>query len=100
LVMRDRGSAAILTVLVVLACTFAVVSALVPVATSLIDRQHAQSAADAAALAGVTGGRAAATELAAANGGALVGWSVDGHRVTVRVRIGDQVAVARATDEP
>ena len=98
--MRDRGSAAILTVLVALACTFAVTSARVPVLTGLVERQHAQSAADAAALAGVTGGRVAAGELAAANGGALVGWSVAGRQVTVRVQIGDQVAVARATDEP
>ncbi len=98
--MRDRGSAAILAVLVTLACTFAVMSALVPVVTGLVERQHAQSAADAAALAGVTGGRATAGELAAANGGVLVGWSVSGRQVTVRVQVGDRVAVARATDEP
>lgn len=98
--MHDRGSATILTVLVALALTFAIATSLVRFVTGLIDRQHAQSAADAAALAGVGGGQAAAAGLAAANGAALVGWSVDGHQVTVRVQVGDHVAVARATDEP
>ena len=98
--MRDRGSMSVLVMLVGVAITAAVMSALVPLLGDLIDRQQAQSAADAAALAGVTGGRPAAVSLATANGADLVGWSRDGRKVTVTVRIGDQVARARATDEP
>ncbi len=56
--MRDRGSMLVLVVMVGVAVTAAVTLALLPVLGGLVDRQHAQSAADAAALAGVTGGRA------------------------------------------
>jgi hypothetical protein len=90
----------VLVVLVGVAITAAATWAIVPVLDGLVDRQQARSAADAAALAGVDGGRAAAESLADANGAELVGWMRDGRRVTVRVRVGDQIAVARATDEP
>jgi predicted MarR family transcription regulator len=98
--MRDRGSALVLAVLVGVAITTAVTLALVPVLSGLVDRQHARSAADAAALAGVTGGRAASASIATANRGALVAWSRAGRAVTVTVLVGDQRATARATDEP
>lgn len=98
--MRDRGAALILTVLVAMAVIGSATAAAVPVLQTLIERQHARSAADAAALAGVTGGQAAAASVAASNGATLVSWSVDGHRVTVTVRVGDQAVTARATDEP
>ena len=98
--MRDRGSMLVLVVLVGLAITAAVTITLVPVLSALIDRQHAQSAADAAALAGVEGGRAASDAVAAANQGTLVAWSQTGFDVTVMVQVGDQVASARATDAP
>jgi hypothetical protein len=90
----------ILVVFVAVAVTATVTIALMPVLGDLIDRQEARSAADAAALAGVTGGVGAATTLAAANGGVLVGWSSSGRQVSVQVRVGDQVVTARATDEP
>jgi hypothetical protein len=90
----------VLVMLVGLAITTAVTLALVPVLGDLIDRQQAQSAADAAALAGVTGGRRAASSIAATNGADLVAWSRSGRRVTVTVQVGDQSARARATDEP
>jgi hypothetical protein len=84
------------------------VAALVAVAAVLVigmgslagdvgDAGRARSAADAAALAGAAGGRAAAADLAAANGGALVAWQGDCDDVVVTVRVGRAVATARAT---
>uniref|UniRef100_UPI00261FD856 hypothetical protein n=1 Tax=Ilumatobacter sp. TaxID=1967498 RepID=UPI00261FD856 len=89
-----------LVVFVGVAITAAVTMALVPVLGDLVDRQQARTAADAAALAGVHGGRSASARLAAANGAVLVGYRRDGRRVTVEVTVGDQVVRARATDEP
>lgn len=101
---RDRGAALVLVVLVSVALTAAVLLALVPVLIEVTHRQQAQSAADAAALAGVTGGRPAAGRLAAANGAVLVAYAArvtgTGVTVTVTVGVGDQRATARATDEP
>jgi shikimate kinase len=90
----------VLTTLVGVALTAAVTIALVPVLGALLDRQRAQSAADAAALAGVSGGRASSSAIADANGAVLVGWSEVGYEVTVTVVVGHQRATARATDEP
>ena len=98
--MRDRGSVLVLVVFVGVAITAAVMMAVTPVLGDLIDRQQARSAADAAALAGVNGGAAASSGLASANGAVLVAWSRHGRQVTVRVQVGDQVAIARATDQP
>lgn len=97
---RDRGSMAVLTMLVGLALTTAVLSAMVPWVTELGDRQRAQTAADAAALAGVIGGRAGAARLAAANEATLVAWRVVGDDVIVTVEVGSHRASARATDGP
>ena len=98
--MRDRGSVLLFTMLVGVALTAAVTLALQPVLVALIDRARAQHAADAAALAGVTGGQSAASELATANHATLVVWSRSGFEVTVTVQVGDQQATARATNEP
>lgn len=98
--MRDRGSMLVLVVFVGVAITVAVMLAITPVLGDLIDRQQARSAADAAALAGVNGGVAASSALASMNGAVLVAWSQDGRQVTVQVQVGDQVAIARATDQP
>ncbi len=97
---RDRGSMLVLTVLVVVALCAAIVIALVPFLADLTHRQQAQAAADAAALAGVTGGREASAALAGANGGLLVSWSRDGRAVTVTVVVAGERATARATDDP
>ncbi|MCB0968563.1 MAG: hypothetical protein KDB37_17155 [Ilumatobacter sp.] len=97
---RDPGAMAVLTLLVAVAITTAVLLALVPVVADLGDRQRAQHAADAAALAGVSGGRSAASTLASANGGALVSFTERGDDVVVVVRVGDHDATARATDGP
>ena len=98
--MRDRGSMFLFVVLVGLGLTASVTLALVPVLGALIDHQRAQSAADAAALAGVSGGEPASRELASRNGAALVAWSESGFEVTVTVRVGHSTATARATDAP
>lgn len=98
--MRDRGSMAVLTMLVGLALTTAVLSAMVPWVADLGDRQRARTAADAAALAGVTGGHVASARLAAANDATLVAWRVVGDDVVVTVDVGGQRASARATDGP
>ena len=98
--MRDRGSMLVLVVFVGLAACTMVLTAIVPVLDDLGDRQRAASAADAAALAGVAGGFESSAALASANGATLVSWRQDGRRVTVQVRVGDQLAMARATDEP
>ena len=98
--MRDRGSMLVFMVLVGVALTAAVTLALQPVLVALIDDARAQHAADAAALAGVTGGESAASSLAAANDATLVAWSRAGQEVTVTVQVGRQRATARATNEP
>jgi len=87
------------------------VAALVAVAASLtvavgafagdiIDAARAQTAADAAALASLEGGRPAAARLAARHGAVVQAWSrhADQARmsVTVSVRVGDAVRTARA----
>ncbi len=74
------------------------------VATRMAQRSRAQNAADAAALAGVDGGRGSAEEVAARNGAALI--SFEHHRdtngviVTVVVTLGGEQAIARASTEP
>jgi predicted RND superfamily exporter protein len=98
--MRDRGSMLVFVMLVGVAFTAAVTLALLPVLTALIDHARAQNAADAAALAGVTGGAAASSAIAASNDATVVAWSRSGHDVTVTVQVGEQQATARATDEP
>lgn len=97
---RDRGSALVLVVIVTVGFTGAAGAALAVLSRDLIDASRARSAADAAALAAVEGGPAAATELAAANGATLVSWAQIGSDVVVVVRVGDAIARARATNVP
>ncbi len=98
----DRGGAevVVLAVVVVIGVLFAI--AVGEFGGRLIDRTQAQAAADAAALASLDGGRAAAVRLAAENGAALVSWErgPGPDEVTVVVRIGDSTARARASDAP
>lgn len=58
---------------------------------------QAQTAADAAALAGAAEGESAAREVAGANGAELVAFVAEGPEVQVRARVDDAEAVARAT---
>jgi len=67
-----------------------------------VDRVRAQTAADAAALASLDGGRVAAQRLVAVHGASIVSWKrgPGAFEVTVVVRLGDVTATARATDAP
>ncbi len=89
-----------MVVLVSLAVTSAALAALVPWLDGLADAERARNAADAAALAGVIGGRAAAASLAVDHGAVLVSFVEHGQTVTVTVSYDDATAVARATDGP
>lgn len=60
------------------------------------DRAGARNAADAAALAGAAAGRAAALDLATANGAVLLTYEEQGNDTTVRVRLGRAEATGRA----
>ena len=96
---RDLGQAIVLVLaLVVIAVVCAV--AMGRFSARLVDQQQAQLAADAAALAGVVGGRAAAERLATANDGVLTNFVVTGDEVVVEVQVGDESAQARATRAP
>src|SRR5262245_4250399 len=96
---RWRGDAgqAVPLVAVLVAIAALLVVGIGALAGDVDDVARARSAADAAALAGATGGRAAAVGLAAANGGFVVAWQGDGSDVVVTVRIGRATATARAT---
>lgn len=65
-------------------------------AGSLVDAAQARTAADAAVLAGVIGGRSEAARLAAANHAELVEFTEIGTDVLVTVRCGRATASARA----
>ncbi len=69
-------------------------------AGDVVDAARAQTAADAAALASIEGGPAAAGELAGRHGGTVVSWSRQGAVVEVTVQVGQAVARARATGGP
>ena len=60
------------------------------------ERARAQSAADAAALAGATEGEDVAGSVTEANGAVLESFVVRGSEVEVVVRLGDERATARA----
>lgn len=92
---RDRGSASSLT-LVVIATAVLTVVAVGHAGRVLIDRQSAQAAADAVALATVVSGADAAGRVAAANGAQIVRVRREGPAVVVTVRVGSVEATARA----
>ncbi|HQZ36684.1 MAG TPA: hypothetical protein PK020_19810 [Ilumatobacteraceae bacterium] len=101
--VRSSGnSAGQATVLLLAVVTLVVVlmAATAHFAGRLVTREHAQIAADAAALAGTVGGRPAATALANANGGELLSFALLGDVVQVVVQVDDATATARATRAP
>ncbi len=69
---------------------------LVGISDRAIDRTRAQSAADAAALAGVAEGESAASAVAQRNGAALTSFVREGDEVLVTVVVDGVEAVARA----
>jgi hypothetical protein len=97
----DRGQAAVAVLLLATALSVAVSAALVDVGGRMIDRARAQTAADAAALAAVTGGRGDAVSLAEQHGATLVSFArgPGAGDVTVMVRLGSATARAAATDD-
>lgn len=99
---RDRGQAAPLMVVVLLALMVAVV-ATVEIGRFLDESARARTAADAAALAGAAAGRTEAAALAAANGGLLLSYTElqadddsNAVLVTVAVQVGRASQTARA----
>lgn len=94
----DRGQAVVSAGATLFVLTVVLLLALADVGGHTIERTRARTAADAAALAGLEGGRVAAARLAAAHGASIVSWREAGAEVVVEVRIGDAVAAARATD--
>ena len=98
----DHGQAALLVVVGAATLLAASVAALSTIGTQLVDERRAQTAADAAALAALVGGRAGAAEFAARHGATLVSWErgPGPHEVTVVVTVGDTPATARASDAP
>ncbi len=97
---RDEGQSALIVVFVSSALFVAILAAMVTFGGHLVDRTRAQSAADAAALGGVTGGADAAAELAERHGAILVSYVANGEVITVVVRVDDSTATASATDAP
>jgi hypothetical protein len=97
MLFRDSGQVApLFSVLLVAAAT--VVFVIAQLGARAADQARAQTAADAAALAGVIGGLDAAARLAGANSGVLVEASVDGTVTAVAVTTGE--ARARAHAQP
>jgi hypothetical protein len=100
-VRDDRGQAVPLALIAVAVAILATV-ALAELGGNIVDAGRARTAADAAALAGVEGGRQASTRVAAENGATLVAWSSrpdgDGVTVTVEVRIRRAAATASASN--
>ena len=98
----DRGQAAVLLVVVASVIFLVSTTALVVLGGRVVERTRAQTAADAAALVSLDGGRPSAETLTARHGAELVSWvrgPVDG-QVTVVVRLGGARATARATNAP
>ena len=97
---RDETGQAVVLVLVVV--VFAVLAAVAVgrFAGRVRTVEQAQVAADAAALAGVVGGEAAAVALARRNGGVVQSFRVVGGDVLVTVVVDGVSAVARASRAP
>ena len=93
--MRERGQVLPLLAVVVALAALVVVG-LGRLGTVVVARAEAQTAADAAALAGALHGRPAADGLAAANGGRLVSWLAAGPEVEVVAEVRGERARARA----
>jgi hypothetical protein len=92
----DRGQVGIGLALLVAGCATLTMMLTASLGRTVIDRTRARTAADAAALAGVTGGRPAAEAVAAGNGGELEALAEIGPVVEARVRVGTARATSRA----
>ena len=95
---NERGAVTVL-VAACMVVTALVLLRVVRLGTAAASRAKAQSAADAAALAGVVEGRNGAAELASVNGGVLTDWVDNEDEVQVVVTVDDAQATARARRE-
>ncbi len=91
----DRGAAS-LFVIALLAMVMVGTLLTVAIGEVVIDRAQAQTAADAAALAGVVDGQDAASSYAQANGSQLRSFEAYGSKVRVTVQVGRVTATAVA----
>ena len=102
MVGRDERGQAVPLALVVVALAILATAAIAELGGNVVDAGRARTAADAAALAGVEGGREASARVAGENGAELVSWSstaeADATTVTVTVRVGRATATAAATN--
>lgn len=98
----DRGQSSVLVLVVAMTLGLGLTAALVDFGSIAHDRVRAQTAADAAALASLEGGRTAARRFASLHDASLVSWSrgPGEHDVTVMVRVGESTATARASNAP
>jgi hypothetical protein len=96
----DRGQAAVVGLATTCVVFVVMLGALGVVGDRLVDRARARTAADAAALASLDGGRAAAIAMARTHGAMLVSWSAGPgpDEVTVVVTVDGVEAAARATN--
>lgn len=92
----DRGQATPLALVVIVLAVVATL-AIAHVGRLVVDAGRARTAADAAALAGVEGGRAAASRLAAEHHARITTWSSSGPPTAVVVTVTVVVGHARAT---
>lgn len=102
-VRRDRGQAVGL-ILIAVALIVTVAMAVAGLAVRSAHHGRAQTAADAAALAGASAGEASATRVASLNGALIISYAesqaADGKSVTVRVSVEGESATARASTAP
>lgn len=94
--VADGGTVSLIVVGVV-AVVASLLMAIGRFGRDLDDSAQAQTAADAAALAGVRGGRQLASEIAVANGAVLVSFVADGDSVRVTTAVSGAIASARAS---
>lgn len=101
---KSNSGQAVGLLIIALTLVMAVAFGLVALSARQLHRARAQTAADAAALAGALGGYAEAQRAAELNGGRLRRFIVSDrgavHAVSVTVEVADQLAVAAASDEP
>lgn len=95
LIGNDRGQALPVVAMVMLVAVLTIVLT-TRIGVAVTDRARARTAADAAALAGVMGGRPAAEEISVENGAVLEAFVRQNQQVEVTVRFGTRRATSRA----
>jgi hypothetical protein len=96
-IARDRRGQAVPLALAAVVVAVVATLAVAAIGRSIIDAGRARTAADAAALAGVEGGRAAAEQLAAEHGATVLAWASSGPTDAITVIVTVRVGRARAT---